>query len=157
MAFTMTRLARHIDVGQEVHLDLDKSVAGAGFTPPALDVEAEAPWLIAARLAFGQPREPVADDCEGAGVGRGVGSRGAADRGLVDVDDLVAMFETLETVVRPRDEPRAVEGARRAGVECVDDEARLARSRQAGDAGERSEEQPSELQSIMSNSYADFL
>src|SRR3546814_14906315 len=78
----MTRLARHIDVGQEVHLDLDKSVAGAGFTPPALDVEAEAPWLIAARLAFEQPREPVADDCEGAGVGRGVGSRGAAERGL---------------------------------------------------------------------------
>src|SRR3546814_9389837 len=33
IAFTMTRLARHIDVGQEVHLDLDKSVAGAGFTP----------------------------------------------------------------------------------------------------------------------------
>src|SRR3546814_3647364 len=49
------------------------------------------------------------------------------------------MFETLETVVRHRDERRAVEGARRAGVECVDDEARLARSRQAGDAGEGAE------------------
>src|SRR3546814_10100123 len=64
---------------------------------------------------------------------------GAADRRLVDVDHLVAMLKPGQRVVRPRDEPRAVQRPRRAGVERVDDEARLARARQAGDAGEGAE------------------
>src|SRR3546814_11318821 len=81
------------------------------------------PGLVPARLAFGQPREPVADDREGACVSGGIAARGAADRRLVDVDHLVAMLEPLEAVVRPRDHPRAVEHARRAGIERVDDPA----------------------------------
>ena len=32
----------YVDVGQEVHLDLDGAVAGAGLTAPTLDVEGEA-------------------------------------------------------------------------------------------------------------------
>jgi hypothetical protein len=85
-------VAGDIDVGQEVHLDLDEAVALARLAPPALDVEAEAPGLVAARGAFGQAGEPVADVGEGAGIGGGVGARGAADGGLVDVDDLVEIF-----------------------------------------------------------------
>jgi hypothetical protein len=50
-----------VDVGQEVHLDLDDAVALAGLAAPALDVEREAARLVAARLRLGQPREPVAD------------------------------------------------------------------------------------------------
>ena len=41
-------LARDVDVGQEVHLDLDLAVAAADLAAPALDVEAEAPGLVAA-------------------------------------------------------------------------------------------------------------
>src|SRR3546814_13035491 len=87
VAFAVARLARHIDVGQEVHLDLDQPVAGAGLAPPALDVEAEPPGLVPARLAFGQPREPVADDRDGACVSGGSAARGAAERRLVDRSD----------------------------------------------------------------------
>jgi hypothetical protein len=36
-------LAGDIDVGQEVHLDLDDAIALAGLAAPALDVEAEPP------------------------------------------------------------------------------------------------------------------
>src|SRR3546814_13711652 len=75
VAFAVARLARHIDVGLEMHLDLDQPVAGAGLAPPALDVEAEPPGLVPARLAFGQPREPVADDREGACVSGGIADR----------------------------------------------------------------------------------
>jgi hypothetical protein len=50
VAFAVAFLARHIDVGQEVHLDLDQAVAAAGFAPAALYVEAEPPGLVAARL-----------------------------------------------------------------------------------------------------------
>src|SRR3546814_20336481 len=59
----------------------------------ALDVEREAAGLVAARLAFGQPREPIAALGEGAGIGRRVRARGAADRRLIDVDHLVEMLE----------------------------------------------------------------
>src|SRR3712207_7133740 len=36
-------LARHVDVREEVHLDLDLAVAPADLAAPALDVEREAP------------------------------------------------------------------------------------------------------------------
>ena len=54
-------VAGDVDVGQEVHLDLDDAVALAGLAAPALHVEGEAARQIAARLGFGQPGEPVAD------------------------------------------------------------------------------------------------
>ena len=86
-----------------MHLDLDDAVALAGFAAAALDVEREAAGLVAARFGFGQAGEPVADRREGAGVGRGVGARRAADRRLVDVDDLVEVLEAFDAVVRRRD------------------------------------------------------
>jgi hypothetical protein len=45
VALAAAFLARHVDVGQEVHLDLDQAIALAGFAAPALDVEAEPPGL----------------------------------------------------------------------------------------------------------------
>ena len=58
-------LAGDVDVGEEVHLDLDQPVALARLAAAALDVEAEAAGLVAARLAFGEAGEPVADLGEG--------------------------------------------------------------------------------------------
>src|SRR5205823_12445573 len=108
----------------------------ARLAAAALDVEGEAAGLVAARLALGQAGEPVADHGEGAGVGRGVGARRAADRRLVDVDDLVELLEAGDLLVRAGGDARAVQAARRGGVERVDGEARLARSADPGDAGE---------------------
>src|SRR6185437_7909909 len=100
VAGAVADVAGDIDVGEEVHLDLDQPVALARLAPAALDVEAEAAGLVAARLALRQAGEPVADLGEGAGVGCGVGARGAADRRLVDVDDLVEIFEAGDFVAR---------------------------------------------------------
>ena len=99
VALAVADVAGDVDVGEEVHLDLDQAVAGAGLAAAALDVEAEAAGLVAARLALGQAGEPVADVGEGAGIGRRVGARGAADRRLVDVDHLVEIFEAGELLV----------------------------------------------------------
>ena len=41
VARAVADLARHVDVGQEVHLDLDRAVAGARLAATALDVERE--------------------------------------------------------------------------------------------------------------------
>src|SRR6185312_8288867 len=93
-------VAGDVNVGQEVHLDLDDAVALAGLAAPALDVEGEAPGLVAARLALGQAREPFAYGRKRTRVGRRVRARRAPDRQLVDVDDLVDVFDDLDAVVR---------------------------------------------------------
>ena len=89
VARAVADLAGHVDVGQEVHFNLYLPVAFAGFAAPARDVEGEAPRSEPARAAVGQAREELAYVVPHAGVGGGVGTRRAADRGLVDVDDLV--------------------------------------------------------------------
>src|SRR5690606_11052070 len=123
----------------EMHLDLDEAIALARLAPPAFHIKAETAGLVAARLRLGQAGEPVADLGEGAGIGRGVGARSAADRRLVDLDHLVAKFQAGDLVVRARDHARAVERAGRPGMERVHGEARLAGAGNAGDAAEGAE------------------
>src|SRR5690606_35608262 len=99
VALAVADVAGDVDVGQEVHFYLDDAVALAGLAAAALDVEGEAAGLVAAGFRLRQAGEPVADRREGAGIGGGVGARRAADRRLVDVDDLVQKFEALDAVV----------------------------------------------------------
>ena len=139
VALALADVALDVDVGQEVHLDLDDAVALAGLAAAALDVEREAPGLVAALRRFGQLREPVADRREGAGVGRGVGARRAADRRLVDVDDLVEMADAVESAVHAGMLARIVEPLGQRLVERLDDQRALAAARHAGDAGEGAE------------------
>ena len=49
VALAVALLARDVDVREEVHLDLDLAVALADLAAAALDVEGEAPRLVAAR------------------------------------------------------------------------------------------------------------
>ena len=132
-------LALDVDVGQEVHLDLDEAVALAGLAAPALDVEGEAPGLVAARLGLRQPGVPFADRAEGAGVGGRVGARRAADGRLVDVHDLVEEFEPVDIVVGARLDAGCEHATRRRAVEGIDDERGLAAAGDAGDTGEGAE------------------
>ena len=122
-----------------MHLDLDDAVALAGLAASALHVEGEASRLIAARLGFREGREPFPDRREGAGVGRRIRARRAPDRRLVDVDDLVEMFETIDARMRRRMFERAVEPPRGGFVKRIDDEGRFAAAGDAGDAGENPE------------------
>ncbi len=121
-----------------MHLDLDDAVALAFLAAAALDVEGEAAGFVAARLGFGEAREPFADGREGAGVRRGVGARRAADGRLVDVDDLVEMFQAFDAVVGRRVFAGAVQLARNGLEKRVDEERGLAAAGDAGDAGEES-------------------
>ena len=106
---------------------------------PPLTLNEKRPGLVAARLGLGQPGEPLADRREGAGVGRRVGARRAADRRLVDVDHLVEVLQALDAVVLARVLARVVELARHRLVERVDQQGGLAAAGHAGDAGEQPE------------------
>ena len=115
VAAALALLARHVDVGQEVHLDGDDAVALARLAASALDVEREAPGPEAARLRLGQHREQLADEREEAGVGRRVRARRAADRRLIDLDDLVDEIDAFDRA-RARRARRRRDRARRASA-----------------------------------------
>ncbi len=100
VALAAADVALDPDVGQEVHLDLLLAVALARLAAAARLVEAEAPRLVAAHLA--PPADwanSCADQVEDAGVRRRVGRRRVADRVLIDVDDLVDVFQAEDVVV----------------------------------------------------------
>src|SRR6185312_3849059 len=80
-----------------------------------------------------------ADWREGAGIGRGVTARRAADRRLIDVDDLVEMLQALDLVEGRGRVMRVVQFARDGLVEGVDQERRFPAAGNAGDAGEQPE------------------
>ena len=105
----LAHVARHVHVGKEVHLDLDRAVTGARLAATALDVEAEAPGQVAAHLRLRRLGEELAHVVEHTGVRGRVGPRGAADRRLVDVDDLVEVFEPGDLLVVAGRDLRAVD------------------------------------------------
>ena len=135
----LAHLARHVDVGQEVHLDLHQAVALARLAAPALDVEGEAPRLVPAHARLRGAGEQRADEGEHAGVGGGVRARRAADGRLVDVHDLVQMLGALHPVVGPRPLLGPVEHLGQRAIEDVVDEGRLAGAGDPRDARERAQ------------------
>src|SRR5947199_311836 len=68
VALAVALLARDVHVRQEVHLDLDLTVAAAHLAAPALHVEREAPGLVSTRPRLLGARKQVADVVEDAGV-----------------------------------------------------------------------------------------
>ena len=102
IAGTLAHLAGHVDVGQEMHLDLDGAVPGAVFAAPALDVEAEPSRLVAPHLGLGGGREQLADMVEHAGIGGRVGTRGPPDGRLVNGDYLVQVVQAVDALVQAR-------------------------------------------------------
>ena len=87
------RLAAHVDVGQEVHLDGLHARPAALLAAAALDVERETPGLEAADLGVGRHLEQLADVGKDVRIGRGIRPRSAPDGRLVDNDQFVDMFE----------------------------------------------------------------
>ena len=66
-------LTGHIDVREEMHLDLQDAVAGAGLAPAALYIETEAAFLVASRLRVRRGRKEIPDQVKYAGVRRRIG------------------------------------------------------------------------------------
>ena len=99
VAAALADIASHPDIGKEVHLDFLLAVAFAGLTAAARLVEAESLGLIAAHFRFGQLGEELANQIEDAGIGRRVRVGRIADRVLIDVDDLVDLFQPENVIV----------------------------------------------------------
>ena len=139
VARALADLARHVDVGQEVHLDLDGAVALARLAAPALDVEREPAGLVAADLRLLGGGEQRADLVEHARVGGRVRAGRAPDRRLVDVDDLVDVLGALDLLVAARHLAGPVDLLHQRRVQDVVDQRALAAAADAGDRDEAPE------------------
>ena len=122
VARAVADLAGDVDVGQEVHLDFDGAVAGAGLAASALDVERESARLVAPHLRLGGRGEQGADLVEDSGVGGRVGSRGTADRRLVHLNQLVDLVKPVHSGVSAGDLAGPVESISQHGRQDVVDQ-----------------------------------
>ena len=104
------------NVGQKVHLQTVRAVAFAGLATSAGHVEAEPTFLVAAGLRFGKHGVQLADVVEDLDVRRGVRARRAADRRLIDGDQLVEMLDAFDLAVRARFAQSAVKSRRKAST-----------------------------------------
>ena len=135
----MADLTWHIDIRQEVHFDLQDTVAAAGLASAALHIKAESSLLVAARLGILRCRKQVADLIEQTCVRCRIGTRCSSDRGLVDVDDLIELFHTDDVFVCTRNRPRTVQISCQPFVQNFIDKGTLSRSGDSGHAGHDTE------------------
>ena len=98
VAFALALGAGHVEIAEELHLDLLEAVAPAAFAAAVAAVEAEEPGRDALRLCVLGFGEELADRIERADIHRGRAARRARERALVHHHhraDLVAAFDGL--------------------------------------------------------------
>ena len=120
--------AGHPHVGQKIHLQPVRAVPFARLAAAAGHVEAEPARLVAAALRLGQLRVQVADLVEQLDVRGRVRARRAADRRLVDGDQLVEMLQPFDPLVRAGLAFAAVQIAAQGLDQNVVDQRALARA-----------------------------
>src|SRR5580698_8289413 len=132
VALAAANVARHVNVGQEVHLDALQAIALAGFAASALHVEAEAARLVTALARFGQQGIEIADRREQAGVGRRIRTGCAADRRLIDTDYFIDIRDAGNLPMRAGRFVGTIDLVRQRAIQNVIYERRLSAAGYAG-------------------------
>src|SRR5271157_1085783 len=132
VALAAADFAKDVNVREKIHLDTPLAFALASFATSAGNVEGEASRLVAALARFRQHGIEVANLGEDAGVSRGIRTRRAPNRRLVNLNDLVDELGPGDRLVPARLFARAVERLGQRAIKNVVDQRRLARSRDAG-------------------------
>src|SRR5690554_3979970 len=89
ITLALTGIASHVDISQEVHLNLNHAVTLARFAAATFDVKREASWTITARARFCDTSKEFADWRENSCVSGRVRARCTADRALVNIHHLI--------------------------------------------------------------------
>jgi hypothetical protein len=87
---------------KEIHLNAPQAIPLARFASAALDVKAETARFVATFAGFREHGKKFANGRENAGVGGGIRARRAADRGLIDLNHFVDIFNAQNFAVRSR-------------------------------------------------------
>lgn len=136
---TLAYLAGHIHIRQEVHLDLQNTVALTGFAAAALDIKAETPRAVTAHFGILCLGEYRADIIEHTGISGRIGARRTANGLLVDTDDLIHKFQPFYPIAFACAGTRTVQLAGKRLIQNFVDEAGLAGAGNAGNANKLSQ------------------
>ena len=82
-----------------MHFNLDNAVTPAGFTAAAFDVETKPPRFIAPHLGLVGLTVQLADRVKYGSIRSRVGSRRAADRRLVNINDFIDILHAPDIVM----------------------------------------------------------
>lgn len=98
---TFTKASRAFGpcIRQEMHFDFELAVALAALAATALGVEGESAFAVTPLFGERKLGEKIADQFERAYERRGIGSRGAADGGLIDEDEFLNGFEAADRIM----------------------------------------------------------
>ena len=129
VAFAVAGFARHIHIGEKVHLDGFVAIAAAGFAATTFDVEGETTGLVGTYLSFRKIDKEGADVVEHASVGSRIGARCATERTLIHCHHFVDVFQSFYLVISEGFAQRMIDVLREQGVEGVVDERGFSRSR----------------------------
>ena len=135
VTLSVADLAGYINIRQEMHLDLDDSVAAAGLAPASFYVEAEAPLLVTPGLGVRGGREQIPDLVKHPRVGGRIGPGRSSDGRLVDVDYLVQLLHAQNLLVIAGNGSGMVQRPRQALVKNLVDQGAFPGTGYAGDAG----------------------
>ncbi len=113
-----------------------ETVAAARGTTAIARIETEGADRVAALLCHGLGRKQFADRIEGTDIARGIRTRRAADRRLVDHDDGADVLRSVDGIDAARGFCRLAEMLAQRGIQDVLDQRRLAGTGDAGDGDE---------------------
>ena len=102
IALSSTLLARHEDVGQEVHLDGAVTIAATSFTTTSFHVEGESSRLVTSDSCLRKFHEKLADVSKDVCISCWIRARCAAKRTLVNVYYFVDVLQSLNGFVGQR-------------------------------------------------------
>ncbi|MBA7709009.1 hypothetical protein ES703_117916 [subsurface metagenome] len=88
---------------------MDKSLATTGFTAPTLNIEGKTTRSVASHPRLRDGGKKLTNRGKGAGVGGWITTRGAPNRRLVNIDHLINMLNTDDTIAITRSFPRPIE------------------------------------------------
>jgi hypothetical protein len=88
-----TGITQHFHVGQKIHLDGLHALAFAGRAASLAGVEGKTAGGVAGDFCLGRPRIDLPDRVPEADVGGGAGTRGLADRRLVDLEHAIDVLD----------------------------------------------------------------
>ena len=132
ITLTVADLTGHGDIGQKLHLNLDKAVAAASLAASSLDIERETPGPVTAQAGFGDGGEKLADRREQAGIGGGIAAGRTPYRRLVDIDNLVDILGAGNLIALTAALPGAIEKLGKLTIKYLVNQSALTT---AGDSG----------------------
>ena len=135
----LAHLAGDVDVGEEVHLDLDYAVAVTVLAPAARDVEGKSARLVSPGFRVGKCGKQLPYRREYVCVRRGIGARGPAYRALVYRYHLVEILHALYAVVFPLDKVAPHEAVGHGGIKYLVDQGGFAAPGHSRHGGEHSD------------------